>query len=364
VSPRAPRRVGVIGRSGAGNYGHQLDLAFTRDPRAEVVAVADPDDAGRADCLRRVGAPAGYADYHQMLAREGLDIVVVAPRDLDCHAEMTLAAIGSGAHVYCEKPIAPTLAEADQMVAAADAAGVRLAIALPAVHEPRLQTLREHLDSGKLGEVLQLRALCKWDHRGGGQDFLILGVHFADLMRRLAGDAMSCYARVRVGDRGITRSDAQPGDERAGLVAGDRIWAGYSFASGVMGTIESWRCGIEERDRQPYRLEVYGTRGMLMLRAPYADHSLWYCDDPAFLPGRSRWQRIETEPVATYGDYHRAAAADFLDALDQDREPLCTGSDGRAALEMIAAAYHSQLRGGPVALPLADRAHPLAPDGS
>ncbi len=357
-----PLRVAVIGRTGAGGYGHQLDLGFTADPRAAIVAVADPDEDGRQACMRRTGAERGYEDYARMLTEQKPDIVVVAPRNLDCHEAMVLAAIDAGAHVYCEKPIAQSLAAADRMVAAASRAGVKFGIALPAAAERRFAQALACLADGRLGDLLALRALCKWDHRGGGQDFLILGVHFADLMRRIAGAPQACYAKVSIAGRPVTRADAAEGDERSGLIAGERIWAAYDFPGAVTGTIESWRCGISDRDLQPYRLEIHGTAGVLLLRAPYADHSLWYCSDAAFMPGRSRWERIDTDVVATYGDYHKLAASYFLDAIEQDKDPLCSGSDGLAALEMIHAAYASQLNGGPVSLPLERRRHPLGGD--
>jgi predicted dehydrogenase len=70
-----------------------------------------------------------YADYREMLAREALDLVVVAPRYVAAHEEMLLAAAESGAQIYCEKPLVRTPAEADRVLAAAEAAGVRIAVA-------------------------------------------------------------------------------------------------------------------------------------------------------------------------------------------------------------------------------------------
>jgi predicted dehydrogenase len=63
-------RVGIVGRTGAGNYGHQLDEGFARHPRCHVVAVADPDDAGRDAARRRTGAERAYASYRELLERE------------------------------------------------------------------------------------------------------------------------------------------------------------------------------------------------------------------------------------------------------------------------------------------------------
>jgi predicted dehydrogenase len=351
---RARPRVAVIGRTGRGDYGHQLDHAFTGHDRADVVAVADDDPDGLRAAVRRTGAWRGYADYRAMLDRERPDLVVVAPRWIDCHHDMAVAALDAGAHVYCEKPIAQTLEQADAMVAVAEARGLLLGVALPAVHEPRFGTLRDLIDGGLIGDVLQLKGLCKWDHRAGGQDFTVLGVHFADLIRRLGGDPLTCTGYLSGGE------EPTEGGEHVGLVAGQRMWGAYRLTGDLLATIESWPCRVEDRARQPYRLEVHGSEGILVYRAPYADHSLWHHDGPAVLPGQPAWTRIPTKPVARYGDYHRLAATDFLDAIEAGREPACTGRDGVAALEMVHAVYASARAGGTVPLPLADRTHPLA----
>lgn len=353
-------RVGVAGRTGAGNYGHQLDLAFTADPRAEIVAVSDvaPEPARERAAL--LGAERAYVDYGEMLQAEDLDIVVVAPRHMDCRLDMVELAVKRGAHVYCEKPLAQSLAMSDAIVESAKTAGKFVGQALPFVHESRFALVQRLLAAPEFGDLVQMRGLCKWDYRGGGQDFLILGVHFADMMRRFAGDPSACRASVTACGSPISANDVTDGAEASGLVAGDRIHAAYTFPGGVHGTIESWRVGIEDRGLQPYRLELKGTRGQIMVRAPYADHSVWTHPLPEFVPGGPAWEQVETEVMLAYGDYHRRAARDFLDALEEGRQPLCSAEDGRAALEMIHAAFAAQLSRTTVSLPLAVREHPLA----
>src|SRR5687767_3642402 len=95
----------------------------------EVVALADPDPAGRAAAAARSGAVRSYASYREMFAREKLDLVIVASRHVDDHEAMLLAAVGTGAHVYSEKPLVRTPAEADRVLAAARRAGVQIAVA-------------------------------------------------------------------------------------------------------------------------------------------------------------------------------------------------------------------------------------------
>src|SRR5512145_927865 len=100
----APRyRAAIIGHTGRGNFGHDLDLVFAHRRDVEVVAVADPDAVGRARAAERSGATRQYADYREMLRQERPQLVSVAPRFTDQHLEMIAASLKAGAHVYAEK---------------------------------------------------------------------------------------------------------------------------------------------------------------------------------------------------------------------------------------------------------------------
>lgn len=97
--PPKPCLVCVIGHTGGGDYGHDLDLAFRTIPRAKVLAVADPDEKGRLQAVRRSGAARGYADFREMLKREKPDLVAVCPRWVGDRLELVTAAAEAGAHV-------------------------------------------------------------------------------------------------------------------------------------------------------------------------------------------------------------------------------------------------------------------------
>ena len=84
-------RVAIIGHTGRGNYGHYVDEAFVGVEGASIVALADPDDAGRQQAIERTGAAKGYADYRQMLAAEHPDITVIATREIGDHYELAMA---------------------------------------------------------------------------------------------------------------------------------------------------------------------------------------------------------------------------------------------------------------------------------
>ena len=122
-------RVAVIGHTGRGNYGHGLDRVWTELPECQLVAIADADAQGLAAAQQRLHVDRGYADYRKMLDEVKPDIVSVAPRWLDQHRDMVVAAAQRGVHIYLEKPMCRSLEEADDMVAACEKSNVKLAIA-------------------------------------------------------------------------------------------------------------------------------------------------------------------------------------------------------------------------------------------
>src|SRR5204863_3053946 len=136
-----------------------------------------------AAAQQRLNAPRAYADYRQMLQKERPQIVSVATRFLDTHRDMVVACAQAGASIFLEKPMARTLAEADEMVTACERHHVKLAIAHQSRHGPRVKRVRELIAEGRLGDLLEIRARGKEDARGGGQDLMVLGTHLMDLMR-------------------------------------------------------------------------------------------------------------------------------------------------------------------------------------
>ena len=105
LNPSHKLRVGVIGHTGRGNYGHGLDTVWLKLPDTEIVAVADAHVNGLANACKRLQVPQGFADYQEMLRKVKPDIIAVCPRHADQHHDMALAAIESGVRgIYIEKP--------------------------------------------------------------------------------------------------------------------------------------------------------------------------------------------------------------------------------------------------------------------
>ena len=109
-------RVGIIGRTGKGDYGHGVDVAISKVPNVEIVALADENEAGRAAAAKRTNPKTTYADFREMFAKEKLDIVAICPRWIDQHRDMIVAAAEHSCHVYMEKPFCRTLAECDDAI--------------------------------------------------------------------------------------------------------------------------------------------------------------------------------------------------------------------------------------------------------
>ena len=370
-------RAAIIGDTGRGDYGHFLELAYQGLPNVDVVAVADTDPVGVERARQRIGAARAYLDYREMLARESLDLVSVCPRWVNNHAEMVLVCAEAGVKgIFCEKPFAATLAEADTMLAACDRSGVRLAVA-----QRRAGAYEQHakklIEQGAIGQVQMIRRHGKADHRAGAMDMAILGIHILDNMRFLAGaDVAWAYGHVTQDGCDVTLDDIRSGDEGVGLVAGNGLFAYYAFQNGVIGYCDSSQGDATDK-RLEYGwlgLEVHGTEGILALRStPLGElylypHRLW-------LPGQreGQWQRITLDDWDTHSDgrprsvneilqlSNRMIAQELVQAIEEERDlstSVCSGQDARAALEMMMAIHESHRLKTRVDFPLANRENP------
>lgn len=360
-------RVAVIGRTGRGNYGHDVDMVWLDVPGVEIVAVADESEQGRKDAQARLGAPAAYEHHEVMLRYEKPDLVSIAPRWLDCHRDMALACADAGVRgVLIEKPLCRTLEEADQMVAACEKTGMKMAICHQTRYSPRTKVVRDLIAEGRIGDILELRARGKEDARGGGEDMMVLGTHLMDLIRFLAGDPHWCFAEVTDGGQRVTREHVRDGAEGIGPLAGDAINALYDFPPPAVATFGSCRAAHGASSR--FGLHVLGTKGQLTMRTG-ALPAVYLLENPSWAPGQSgaQWQPVTSQGVGAhepltdsslrYGN--RLIAQDLIRCVEGDDRPLGSVEDGRAALEMILAVYESHRLNAPVSLPLQDRTHPL-----
>lgn len=360
-------RVGVIGHTGKGNYGHGLDTVWLEVKNCEIVGVADADPKGLDAAVKRLNAPRGYEDYRKLLDEAELDIVAIGPRWLDQHRDMVVAAAERGIHIYMEKPFCRTLAEADQMVQACEKHGVKLAIAHQTRYSPKLQTIRTLIDEGKIGRVRELRGRGKEDHRGGGEDLWVLGSHVMNLIHHFGGEPRWCFASVLDDGAPITKDDVKPGNEGIGPLAGDTVTALYGLDDAVTAYFNSHR-GAGAGGESRFGLRICGSEGVIEMLTGYLPPA-FILQDPTWNPGRSskRWLPISSagidkpEPLGANSLHagNVAAVRDLLAAIEEDRYPECNIFEARTTIEMIAAVFESQRHGKPVTLPLENRENPL-----
>lgn len=362
----AEYRVGVIGHTGRGNYGHGVDTVWQSIPQCQVVAVADADPQGRAAAVDRLKAPRGFADYREMLDQVPLEIVAIGPRWLDQHLDMVLAAAERGKHIYMEKPMCRTLEEADAMVAACEKHHVKLALAHQTRYSPKLHLVRELIEDGKIGKVLELRGRGKEDRRGGSEDLWVLGSHVMNLIHYFGGEPSWCFARVTQGGKPIRKADLVEGAEGIGPLAGDAVTAMYGLDNDVTAYFSSQR---NQGKKPRFGLQIMGSEGILEIVTGYLP-AVMYLPDPMWSPGRTgaAWVPVSSagigkpEPLSDggLGAGNIVAVQDLLAAIETDRQPECSVYEGRMTIEMIAAVFESHRQGRPVSVPLENRKNPLS----
>jgi predicted dehydrogenase len=259
------------------------------------------------------------------------------------------------------------MAEADEMIAACEEHGVKLAIAFQTRYSHKLPVIREIIDSGKIGRVLEFRNRGKEDRRGGGEDLWVLGTHMFNLTHHFGGQPGWCFATVEQNGRPIRADDVIEGPEGIGPLAGDSVHAMYRLAGGATAYFDSTRDARGNPTR--FGLSIFGSEGIIQLFNTGHIPEVFLLPDSSWSPGRTRkeWIRVTSagvgkpEPLENRGLHggNVVAVTDLIEAIEEDRQPLASMYDARVATEMIVAVFESQRVGGPVTLPLANRQNPL-----
>jgi len=342
-----PVGVGIIGSQFVSSIHAEALRAY---PHADIRAVASPS-AGHAKAFaERFSIPHHLTDYEKMLAMPEIDMVVVgAPNDL--HYPITLDAAAAGKHVVMEKPLCLNLAEADRMIAACRKANVKLMYAEELCFAPKYVRLKQLLDSGALGKPTLLKQSEKhdgphaphfWDvERAGGGVTMDMGCHAIEFFRWMLGrpKIKSVYAQMSTNVHGAKTR----GEDNAILI--------LEFEGGATAIAEvSWTKlgGMDDR------AEAHGSQGVA-----YADllhgnaietYSAAGYDYAVEKAGSTKgWSFTIYEEAWNYG-FH-GEMAHFVDCVQNDRQPLVSGEDGRAVLEAVFAAYESARTGCKVTLP-------------
>ena len=363
------RRVGIIGHTGRGNYGHGLDTVWQRIPEAEIVAVADGNQVGLAAELGKLGLERGYSDYRRMLEEVKPEFVSVGPRHADQHHDMALAAIEAGVKgLYIEKPFCRTPEEADSLIAACRKHTATIAVAHRNRYHPVLKQIDKLISDGGLGKMLQIRGRGKGDRRGGDEDLWVLGSHVLNLIHYFAGAPKSCSAIMLQDGRRITANNVKPGGEGLGPLAANEVHARYETEKGIVAYYDS--IANDDTKGDAYCMQLIGSKGTVTLHID-RDPVAHFIPGNPFQPTKepSPWIPITSAGVGVpenqqdlIADVHNhvLAVRDLIDACDNGRQPLCDVHAGAAVVEMICAVFESHRLGGKtVDFPLIERTNAL-----
>ena len=325
-------RVALIGagRAGSVHAGNLADYAA----RAEVVAVVDE----RREAAEALGPSAGLDE-----ALERADAVVITAPTFT-HRDLAVRAASAGRHVFCEKPMALTVAECDEMIEAAQSAGVVLQIGFMRRFQPEFVEARRRIEAGDVGEPMLIKSLTRgpglppawaWDLERSNGMLAEVNSHDFDSVRWLAGSEIErVYAEVahlKGRHRGVEADDFY-----------DNAVVSLRFESGALGTIDGTCPADYGYDA---RVEIVCSEGLLIvgdLRGQ-AIVEVRDRDVGTVTPLHRTWPE-------RFGDAYRAEIRSFVDCALDGAAPVVTGADGRAAVVAVRAANRSWQEGRPVAL--------------
>jgi predicted dehydrogenase len=366
AEPQRKWRVVIVGSKGG--YGHSLDTMWLQVPETEIVAAADVNPKTLEATRQKLKIPQGFTDYRE-IGQAKPDLVAIGT-SMGMHRDMVLAAAESGARgIYLEKPFCRSLAEADEIIAACEKRGVKLAIAHRNRQHPTLPVVAQMVKDGAIGRLLELRGRGKEDQRGGMEDLWILGTHVLNLAVYFAGIPLACSGTVMQNGQPVTPAEVKADRNDFGPMAGNEVHARFETESGVPLCFDSVQ---NAGDRSVgFGLQLIGTKGLIDLRVDQTPLAHLVPGNP-FQPVEEPrpWIPITTagpgkpEPIADLGRRvmsHATGARDLIAAIQENRAPLCSGADARVTVEMVSAILASHVRNGErVTFPLTVPENPLS----
>lgn len=366
-------RVGV-GLIGSGFMGRTHAFAFNAVNRvfslpvvADFEILADVD----ADAAMRAAATLGFrratGSWRELVTDPAVDVVAITtPNTL--HAEMALAAIAAGKHVYCEKPLAPTVAEARAMTLAAERAGVVTAVGFNYLKNPMLKLARDIIARGDIGEIRTFQGIhsedfmadasqpwtWRLDPAGGGGALADIGSHIIATARYLVGPIERVLGDTATAIK--TRPVALGAKDHRPVEVDDVARAHVRFANGATGSIEAnW---IATGRKMRHDFEVSGSKGAIAFsQERFNELQLYVGDDPADRRGfRTIFAGPMHEPYGAFcvapghqlgfNDLKTIEVRDLLLAIAGEPRGHADFAEGLAVLETVAAIYRSAREGG------------------
>ncbi len=323
-------RWGVIGLGWFGEI-HAETLADM--PGIELAALCTRRPQRLMEVADRFGVPKRYTDYHELLADPAIDVVGIATHIND-HRQIAIDALRSGKHVFLEKPMAPTAADCDEILAAARQAAGFFMVGHICRFDPRVAMAKQAIDEGRIGKIVSMHArrnLSKTIGRAVLDSISALmgdGIHDGDLMLWFSGaKPVSVYAQ-----------EIHPGANKFP----DGGWAMARLDSGAIAVIESiWHLPESTPYQIDARMEVIGTEGAIYINCGEAGLEM-HDGSGNRMPDTFYWPQVFGSRFGIL----RAEFRYFADCVAEGRRPeLITPDESRAAVALLAAAVESSHSG-------------------
>lgn len=326
---------------GTGLIGQRHAKLIEAGADATLSAIVDPTDAARV-FAGEIDAP-WFGSIADMLAANRPDGVIIAtPNQL--HLDHGLQAVAAGLPALIEKPIADSVAAAEKLVSAAEAAGVPLLIGHHRRHNPLIADAKAKIESGALGKLVAVNAMfwlykpddyfdVEWRRQPGAGPVYINLIHDIDLMRHLVGEVTSVQAIQSSAARGHEVEDTA-----AALITFDNGTLGTITASDSIVSPWSWEQTAGENPAYPATDQhcylIGGTKGSISL----PNGEVWGQDEP-----RSWWRDFQRSGPAAPSDADPLVRqiAHFCDVIWGDATPLVSGREGLQTLRVIEALKRS-----------------------
>jgi predicted dehydrogenase len=311
---------------------------------AELVAVYDVDEAANASVARQFNAITA-ASIDELLSLSVDAVYIATPAHLHCR--QTLQCFSAGKHVFCEKPLGITVAEAERMIAQAQAVGCRLGSAFMMRFHSQHQAALRMIQDGRIGKLVYGRAqLSCWyppiagawrqdSEKSGGGSLIDLGGHCIDLLEMFFGEVkrVSCFV-------GNSIHSYKPEDSAVAVLA---------FENGAIATVDAFFCVPDQSSDNV--LELYGSLGSILAKGTIGQGSAGTM--VARLEGQTGGYEAEQERVSNGGieiepdplNPYRAEIEAFSQALLDDREPPVGAQAGLRSQRVLAACYTSARTG-------------------
>ena len=339
------------------SYKHVEALAANKE-EAVLAAVCDlveeKAEQRKSEYIEKVGDAkvAVYTDYKKMLEEQDIDVVTIATES-GYHPEIAMYCMNNKKHVICEKPMALSIKNADDMIECSKKNNVKLCVSHQNRFNKPVQQLRSAVEENRFGRLVNGTARILWNRNMGyyhqapwrgtwkldGGTLMNQCIHNIDLLQwMMGGEIDTVYAQCDTFLRDIEAEDF-------GAIV-------IRFKNGTIGIVEGTACVYPKNLEET--LSIFGEKGTVCIGGLAVNKiETWNFEDHKDLDDEILKSQ-EGDPDTVYGFGHIPLFKDMIDAINNDRKPLIDGEEGKKGMSIILAAYKSRLTGMPVKFPMGD----------